>query len=258
MSIVRFAVCFLAGLSAVGCQPGQPNQQYAERHEAYRDAKTARVVVQESYNPYQGLSLPFREYVNAWLRIANVAVTDDASQADFTITVVVEGGPLKARYGQRTLYAGARLAGTIRIERSSRHREEVVFSGIVEPPRDVPAGTVIDRGLPEDAPFYHAHPAAFDGFSVELAGLMGRYFGKSVLLIALDDYGSKGILRVSAVEALAALGDPAVPYLVDAFIYCSPEAEKGLGEALERITGEKFGSSARKWTEWFEKRKRTR
>lgn len=267
MSMTRPVVLLLAGFLLAGCQQ-QQNQQHAERNEFYRDARTAAVIVQESYGAHAGIALPFRRVAAEWLRIAGVEVVDDAAAADVVITIEARGEPLKRRYGASgDLFTGARLSGSIRIERPSRHRDEVLFSRVVDPPVRFSGRGTVDYRLPGHAPFMNALPeegasssaaarTAFDGFASGFAGLMGRYFGRSVLLIALDDHHSKGALRDSAVDALAEPGKPAIPYLVDAFLYCSPEAEKGVGEALERITGEKFGTDVRAWTDWYGRQER--
>ncbi|OGW36358.1 MAG: hypothetical protein A2010_03070 [Nitrospirae bacterium GWD2_57_9] len=264
MFVTRFVVCVLAAALLAGCQP-QPNKQHADRNKFYQDVKTASVVVQEKYGVHTGIALPFRNYVEAWLRIANVAVVDEgAAASDCIIRIAAEGEPLKARYGSSgSLFTGARLSGTLQIERPSLHKDEVRFSEVVDPPRTFASSGTIDYARPENAPFVQALIAGegsktagagktvFDGFKLRLAVLMGRYFGRSVLLIALDDYNSNGILRDSAVDALAAQGKPAIPFLIDAFRFCSPTAEKGVGEALEKITGQKFGSDAKRWNEWL-------
>lgn len=253
---------FLAGLLLLGCQ--QQNQQHAGRNEFYRDARTAAVIVQESYGVHTGITLPFRGAAAEWLRIAGVEVVDDAAAADLVIRIAAQGQPLKRKYGASgELFTGARLSGLIRIERPSRHEDEVRFAGAVDPPARFSVSGAVDYKRPENAPFMNALQGefaspeagsgrtAFDGFKAQLAGLMGRYFGRSVLLVALDDYASKGVLRNSAVDALAGLGKPAIPFLIDAFLYCSPEAEKGVGEALERITGERYGPDVQAWNEWY-------
>ncbi len=220
MIVLRFVSILFATALLLGCPS---NEQHAERNEFYRNVKTAMVHVQGSSGAHQGAAPQFTSYMEAWLRIANIAVLDDkAGKADVVIRVVAENGPVKAGAGARKRGAGARLHGVIQIERPSVHRDEAPFAGLEE-------------------------------FSFRLAGLMGRYFGRGVLLIALDDYNSKGLLRESAIEALASLGMPSIPYLVDSFIYCSPECEKGVGEALERITGKKYGSDAKLWNEWLRK-----
>ncbi len=270
MFVMRSVFYVLVGALLVSCQP-QPNKQHADRNEFYQDVKTAKVIVRESYGVHKGIALPFKSYVEAWLRIAGVAVADDASSADCVIRIAAEGEPLKAISGlSRDLFTGARLTGTIQIERPSIHKDEVRFSGVINPPRRFHGSDKIDYKRPENAPFLYSlsdedapqktgtDKTAFDGFKFRLAVLIGHYFGRSVLLIALDDYNSKGILRESAVEALAALGKPSVPYLIDAFRFCSPEAEKGVGEALEKITGEKYGSDVKRWNEWLSQQEQTR
>lgn len=263
MFVRRFVLCVLAGALLVSCQP-EPNKQHADRNAFYQDVKTAKVVVRETYGAQKGISLPFKNYVAAWLRIAGVAVADnDAASGDCIIRILAEGEPLKAKYGSSgSLFTGARLSGKIQIERPSIHKDEVAFSGVINPPRTFSGSDKADYGRPENAPFLHVvhegdsshksdmEKAAFDAFTSRLARLMGLYFGKSVLLIALDET----MLRESAIEALAALGMPSVPYLIDAFRYCSPEGEKGLGEALAKITGEKYGSDVKRWNEWLRNR----
>ena len=260
MFVMRYVGIFLVMALTVSCQSSQINKQHADRNQFYQDVKTAKVIVQESYGAHKGISLPFKNYVETWLRMANVVIVDDAAgSADCIIRIVADGKPLKATYGSRGLFTGARLSGTIQIERPSLHKDEVPFSSVINPPRSFPGGDTVDYERPEHAPFLRALPGgntgtdktAFDGFTFRLAALMGQYFGRSVLLIALDDYASKGLLRESAIEALAAQGLAAAPYLIDAFLYCSPEAEKGLGETLEKITGEKYGTDVKRWTEWL-------
>lgn len=265
MVVRKFVYCVLVGALLVSCQS---NKQHADRNEFYQDVKTAKVIVRESYGVHKGIALPFKSTVEAWLRIAGVAVADDAS-ADCIIRIVAEGEPLKATYGlSRELFTGARLNGTIQIERPSIHKDEMRFSGVINPPRGFQGSDKLDYERPENAPFVYAlrdgggphatgrDKTAFDGFKFRLATLMGHYFGRSVLLIALDDYNSKGLLRESAVEALVALGKPSVPYLIDAFRFCSPIAEKGVGEALEKITGAKYGSDVKRWNEWLSQQER--
>ena len=272
MFSMRIVFCVLAGALLVSCQSNTSNKQHADRNAFYQDVNTAKVIVRESYGAHTGIALPFKSTVEAWLRIAGVAVAgDDAVGADCIIRIVAEGEPLKAAYGSsRELFTGARLNGTIQIERPSIHKDEVRFSGLITPPRSFPGSDKVDYKRPENAPFLNAliggdgPPAAgidktaFDGFKFRLATLMGQYFGRSVLLIALDDYNSKGVLRDSAVEALAALGKPSVPYLIGAFRFSSPEAEKGVGEALEKITGEKYGTDAERWNEWLSRQEQKR
>jgi hypothetical protein len=143
------------------------------------------------------------------------------------------------------------------------HKDELRFSGVINPSRTFSGSGKADYTLPENAPFLYpmsgddaphktgTDKTALDAFKFRLAALMGQYFGRSVLLIALDDYHSNGILRESSIEALAALGKPSVAYLIDAFRFCSPAAEKGVGEALEKITGEKYGSDVKAWNKWL-------
>jgi hypothetical protein len=262
MFVVRKFVFFvLVAALLVSCQSSQSNRQHTDRNEFYQDVKTAKVIVQESYGVHKGIALPFKSYIELWLNIAGVAVTNDAAgSADCVIRIAAEGEPLKATYG---LFTGARLKGTIQIERPSLHKDEVRFSGVVNPPLTFRGSNNVDYEKPENAPFLSAlsseddphrtgiNKTAFDAFKLRLAVLMGQYFGRSVLLIALDDYKSNGVLRESAIEALVALGKPSVSYLIEAFLFCSPEAEKGVGEALEKITGEKYGSDAKLWNEWL-------
>jgi HEAT repeat protein len=63
-------------------------------------------------------------------------------------------------------------------------------------------------------------------------------------------------LHTEAAIALGKLKDRrAIPTLLN-MLYENPDPRRAAGEALEAITGQKFGSDAAKWQAWWEGEKK--
>jgi len=179
--------------------------------QAFRDVKRVRVVVGQTYEEADKVSLPFYEYAEKILNYAGLSVVEeDATTYDATISIEVKGIPGSASYGGTmggSHWTKATVKGKISFSAGDKtFRWDFSYT---EGPH-----WMIHRSYPtpNDAPF----KAAFSGgFIPAFFKAIAKVLGMPPLISALKD--EDGDVREAAVMALGELKDPrAVEPLISA------------------------------------------
>ena len=188
--------------------------------QAFRDVKKVRVVVRQTYEEADKVSLPFYEYAEKILNYAGLSVVEeDATTYDATISIEAKGIPGSEIYGAVSGLPGsgashwtkATVEGKISFSAGDKtFRWD--FSCTVGPDQTI----LRSYPTPNDAPF----KAAFDGgFIPALFKAIAKVLGVPPLISALKD--KDGDVRIAAAASL-----------------------------LE-ITGKNFGEDEAKWRDWL-------
>ena len=245
--------------------------------QAFRDVKRVRVVVGQTYEEADKVSLPFYEYAEKILNYAGLSVVEeDATTYDATISIEAKGIPGSASYTGRLAgshWTKATVEGKISFSAGDKtFRWD--FSYTEGPP------WMIHRSFPtpNDAPF----KAAFNrGFIPAFFKAIAKVLGMPPLISALKDEDGdareaavmalgelkdpraveplisalkdeNGSVRYRAVMALGELKDPrAVESLISALKDENGSVRWNAAAALNKITGKNFGEDEAKWRDWL-------
>jgi len=231
-----------------------------EQIDAFRTAKTVRIVVNQSYGEAEGVSLPFEDTAKKFLEYAGLRVVSATENYDLMLKIEAEGQALGANYQYAGwLYTGASLSGSISLEAQGVPAYRKSFSGRVSPP----TVTGFRSKSPADAPFrvvsisggvtrstFHEHGS----FVSKIAEIVGEVYSADSLISALKDENSD--VRGGAAEALGDIKDPqAVEPLIAALKDEDWTVQDSVAEALEIIAGQDFGRNQTKWQDWWEQNK---
>jgi len=230
--------------------------------QAFRDVKSVRVVVRQTYEEADKVSLPFYEYAEKILNYAGLSVVEeDATIYDATISIEAKGIPGSAIYGGISGLPGtgtshwtkAIVEGKISFSAGDK-TFRWAFSYTEGPCRTIQirfgeGGLVTSWSYetPSDAPF----KAAFNrGFIPVFFKAIAKVLGMPPLISALKD--EDGDVREAAAEALGELKDPrAVEPLISVLKDEDGSVRWWAVKALNKITGEDFGEDEAKWRDWL-------
>jgi len=185
--------------------------------QAFRDVKSVRVVVGQTYEEADKVSLPFYEYAEKILNYAGLSVVEeDATTYDATISIEAKGIPGSKYYMSITGKGGSHWTKAIVEGKISFSAGDKTFrwdfSCTVGPYQTI----FSSFPTPNDAPF----KAAFNGgFILSFFKAIAKVLGMPPLISALKD--ESGNVRQAAVAA------------------------------LEKITGKNFGLDEAKWRDWL-------
>ncbi len=163
-----------------------------QRHPLLKDAKTIKLVLEESLPGEATLQSEFENVVKILTDLAGIRLLDsEAEKADLELYIQIKGGAKAAQYNIGKRYTGAWLKGTILLKRNGTVLHKRYFSGSVEPYRShlffgsKPAAI----SLPQDAPFSEVFD---DDFLPLFIDLMIDYFGRHILHPIARGYRTRG------------------------------------------------------------------
>jgi hypothetical protein len=112
-----------------------------KQREAFRAAKTARVVVRQSYPNAPGINLPFDETTRGLLKHLGLSLPQADGSADITFKIEASGWansrPYQRRGGSISLYTGASVSGNITTIAQGVEPYIKSFRGEVKPPQTI-------------------------------------------------------------------------------------------------------------------------
>ncbi|NIM89598.1 MAG: hypothetical protein GTO17_01465 [Candidatus Aminicenantes bacterium] len=226
---------------------------------ALRSVKTVRIVVNQSFERAEDVSLPFEDWIGKLLMNAGLKVVGpEARRYDVVIKIRARGKPLGAVYSlERYEYAGASLTGTISFEIPDLPSYEEPFRATIKPPDKIGSASL----SASDAPFWEAFRAR-GSFLPKIFEIMGAYFGNKPLIEAIKDGSMKVKLMpgvslenikdsreikqliaslkderqgTNVADALVKIGKPAVKPLIAALEDKNREVQKNAARALGEI-----------------------
>jgi len=228
----RVFIATLILLFLVGFTPaiGQEEKSISQGENLLAQVKVVRVVVKQSYEKADKVSLPFFEKTKAILeRYGGFQIVGgDATTYDATLSIEAKAKPLGHAYaGIGYCYAGAEIEGNILLRTKDRSFRRQ-FSAEITPPESI---TKCQHKSPNDAPFDEAFEEGFYGGLMKvLAGLKGI----DPLISALKD--NEWGVRKGAADALGEIGDPrAVEPLISVLVDKHPDVREAAAYALGEI-----------------------
>jgi HEAT repeat protein len=230
-----------------------------EQIKALHSAKTVRIVVSQSYEKAEDISLPFEDLAGKLFKYAGLKVVGaDVKDYDVALKVQAKGKPLGTVQTEKKIkYSGASLSGTISLEIPRLPDYKKSFKGSMSPS---------DKRRPSqlrasDTPFNGAFRAK-DSFIPKMFEIMGEFYGNKPLIEAIKD----GVLVIkweagvslkrikdsveieqlivamkdkdyawNVADALVKIGKPAVNQLITFLRDENWEVRKNVAEILGRI-----------------------
>lgn len=220
MSIVRhFLIGFGIAIMAFVAEPRVADQHLTDQHRAeFQRAKTARIVVKQSYSNAPAVNLSFEKTLRGLLKYLGLSEVHGQEVADLTFNVEALGSPLGRNYFGQTrrgnawkyLYTGATVSGTIYVRGADGQVVSRSFNGTVEP-RDMVFDIQIDQfTTPAEAPFGSAFIAGKANFLTVLGQLLIEMFGAERVATAfvdedtyVSDIGREGLLKHEPARAVS-------------------------------------------------------
>jgi len=232
---------------------------HTELLQALRSVKTVKIVVNQSYDKAEDVSLPFEDWTGKLFQYAGIKVVGaEAKRYDASIEIKANGKPLGAVYSlERYEYSGASLSGMISIEIPNVQPYKKSFKAKINPPDKI--GPV--HLSASDAPYWEAFRAQ-GSFLPIIFEIMKESFGNKPLIEAIKD-GSMKVKLMPAVslenikssheikqliitlkdkkqggnaaDALVKIGRPAVKSLIKALKDKNEEVRKNAVRALGEI-----------------------
>jgi hypothetical protein len=190
-------------------------QMTKEQVEAFRSAKSVKVVVEQSYGSAEGISLPFKEVATKLIKHAGLQVMDSNSEDfDLKLTIVARGQGLSRYYSnvQETLYTGASLSGSIAIETQGRLRYEQAFQRVLEPPVHYYSYLPIDFLKSPSISRFEDLLSVPSPIILTIMNIVGEIYGSNVLIESLGE--EERFIRNNARVALENIGAPSVELLI--------------------------------------------
>jgi HEAT repeat protein len=201
-----------------------------ERHPAFRDAKRARIIISESYEEANKVTLASRiiEITSKILKYAGVEVTTKPKETDFTIKVDIKGKALTARYlyAPYPSYTGAEIKSTVVFESKDGYMIKEEGVNRENPPYQISWIGEFPYRTPDNAPFGSAlHMILYKQMHL----LVYKSFGIKPLICALR----KGDLY--AKDVLIEIGKPAVEPLIEILNDENPDVRSKVVYILGKI-----------------------
>ena len=200
-----------------------------EQIEAFRSAKKARILVEQSYGIAKDVNLPFEDVARRFLEKIGIKVVDaNDSSYNVTLTIHAWGKPLVSHDQSGVLhYAGASVSGSISLEIKGIPAYKKAFNGRATP------GRIIEKvyPTPSSAPFFKALDLDYS-FVEQILLMMGEVYGPNSIIPILKE---RGKTRYHAVGALEAIGKKAVEPLIAALKDKDRKFRRYVAEALGKI-----------------------
>ena len=226
------ASCFFFSCLVINCST--VNKLSQQEINTFRQAKTVRIIVEESYNTTKYSSLPFESLAQRYLKYGGLrVVSSDEKKCDATLRIRAQGTALGAHYKDKSsgiymgyLYTGVRLKGEISFEIQGIHPYKRKFGGESAPPE-----TVKLYGLPTSASAEPSYWGFADSFHGEILQMMGEIYGANYWISSLKDDQFYSI----AYWKLRGIGEPAVEPLIAGLEDEKLSVRRGAAELLGKI-----------------------
>ncbi len=259
-----------------------------EQLEAFRSAKTVRVIVEQSYGEAKGVGLPFQEIAEKLFQYNGLKVVKgETEDCDLTLKIQAKGSAKGSSYsgGARSgyYYTGASLSGLISLEIQGIPAYKSEFKGYREPSKATwpTSSQKKSSGAPFQSVFYK-----MGSFATKMMYIMGDIYGTTFILKAFKDKDANiagtatrvfrnikdpqtveplvsalkdesGFVRSNAAIILARIGDPrAIKPLIDAL---KEEdniiVRRDIASVLREITGQNLGNDYEAWSKWWQENK---
>lgn len=255
-----------------------------EQLEAFRSAKTVKIVVNQSYGRAQGVSLPFEDLTRRLLKYVGLEVVGtEVEHYDLKLKIEAVGMAISHDYFRvGKLYTGAIIEGSVSFEVQGIPVYEGSFKEIKKSQKTVMSVMAKYLKDPSDAPF---KKLTYE-FDKNIINMMAEVYGTKFLLKALEDKNhgiaaaskdalrnikdpntvepliailindESRILRSDVATVLGHIGDPrAIEPLIDSLKEEIKLIRDSILWALKNITGEDLGEDQEKWQKWWEENK---
>ena len=235
---------------------------YNARNPIFRNTKTARIVIKESYHGAKAemVALHFERDAQNFLTFAGIRVVKaDSEDYDVVLEINAKGTPYGKWYGPigtgqaEYCYTAAALEGTISFKVSSGLTYKKSFKGNIDFPKMIIfSRSTIGEGYhkyPYEAPFSDAYMKP-GSFMHKLAEIVGEIYGPIILINILkyDDPAREAEQAFRKTKNSRDFGR-----LMDATE--KRVNKEGVAEALTKITGKKYGTNVLEWIKWWEENK---
>lgn len=219
-------------------QTTKEKQPTKEQIEAFRSAKTVRILVQQSYSEAKNVSLPFDGMINNYLKFTELQVIGaDNNNYDLEIKMEVSGNAISRKYLGVRYYTGALIVVVISFEKPDVPIYVRSFSFTLNPPNAVKFVYPVEedekrKRTPSGAPYFKLfNIMGFDQYIVEM---IGDIYGLNCIVAAMKDGNAE--VRKWTVLALLEMSDPrAVEPLIAALNHENWEVRKESIKILLRI-----------------------
>jgi len=251
-----------------------------ERDSAFRNVKSAKIIVRQYYDNANHVSLPFKEVMASLLQYTGIK--EDSLNYNMIVRIDAMGSALGLNYETVGYnYSGASLRGSVTIESMSGEKYTEEFNETIEP-----FEKIFRRYSPNDAPFM----CAFNQSIQTLIKSLYKPFGITPIIISLKDpnywhcnssavvgksqeamdYDSKNNRSVNnmAKEILNMIhiswrqtesAKNAVPIFIASLKIKDQDIDNAALVALQEITGKNFleghNYNVEKYQEWWENNK---
>lgn len=192
---------------------------YNERHPTFRNTRTVKITVKQSYGKAEDVSLPFEAVAQKLAKYAGLNLVG-ADDKDYDVTLKIQArGNARGAYYTRSFpyslagyqYSGAFLSGMITLEIPGIRTYKKTFEAEIKPPSEIKG----EFPTPSDAPFLDAYLNS--EFLVKILEMMGKFYGPTCLCAALKEEDLSGphrYIQYRAKEELIKIGKPAVEPLI--------------------------------------------
>ncbi len=250
--IISLCALILILNTYVIAQTTQEQQLTQEQLEAFRSAKIAQIVVEQSYGRAEGASFPFEKLTQRIIKkFAKLEVVGlDVEEFDLTIKIKARGEALSAYYldseARVPIYTGASLSGSIELEIQGMPPYTKTFKEVVDPERDLSAyseSEIFELINPSQAPFEHYELVI--SFMSKILEITGEIYGIDGIMAAQKktslipeiqmSYFDTYEFQESAKEALKNMEDRAIEPLIAALNDKKKKARMFAAEVLGEI-----------------------
>lgn len=244
--IVSILLCvFLVILNNnVIAQETQEQQLTKEQLKAFRSAKTACILVEQSYDEVKDVSLPFEDVTKRLLEYAGLKVvkSSDTKDYDLKLNIKAKGKAIKSK---GTIINGTKssLSGSISFEIQGIPVCQKSFKGESPPFMGDEFQILFDLAF-----------AIQGSFIPTMIEMMRDIYDINCILSALKDEDWK-VRIVTAGELGKMMNYQAVGPLISALKDEDRAVIVTASDALKNITGQDFGTDQEKWQKWWEENK---
>lgn len=148
IKIIRLSLIFV--LIILVCYKNTQALQAVERQSAFRDAKKAKIIVSQSYDKADEVSLPFKEIIVKLLQYAGIK--EDSINYDIVVKIDAIGYAVGANYMGGYYYSGAILKGSVIFEAMNGVKFTEQFNEAIEPSENI-VKEFYSPNNPNTAPF---------------------------------------------------------------------------------------------------------